>query len=146
MAQSSPGAEITGTGSLIYTGPGTTDDTPTPVVLSITGGTTAAVSVPTYDLSISVSSGCAGVSLFATEQSGSDLSYALNPLSGTTSTSGMPLGQYLLSSSSSSCPLSSTNGLYIWITPTGVYQSTAAMATPYASPATLVSGSVAVSE
>ncbi|HXY44973.1 MAG TPA: prepilin-type N-terminal cleavage/methylation domain-containing protein [Acidimicrobiales bacterium] len=145
MAQSNPGATVTGTGTLIYTGPGSDDDTPAPVLLTLTGGTTAAVSVPTYDLSIQVTSACAGSTLVATEQSGSDLAYDLNPLSGSTSASGMPLGQYLLSVSGS-CTLSSANGLYVWVTPTGVYQSATEMTSPYTGTAVSTTGSVQVTE
>ncbi|MGA8681631.1 MAG: hypothetical protein ACLPTB_07355 [Acidimicrobiales bacterium] len=145
MAQSSPGATVTGTGTLIYTGPGSTDDTPSPVVLSMTGATTAAISVPTYDLSIQVTSACSGAGLVATEQSGSGLGYNLNPLVGSTSASGMPLGQYLLSVTSG-CTLSSAKGLYVWITPTGVYQSPSAMTSPYTGTAVSTSGSVQVTE
>jgi Tfp pilus assembly protein PilE len=144
MTQSNQGATYAGLGALIYTGAGSTDDTPSPVVLSFTGATTAQISVPTYDLSIQVHSGCAGVSLIATEQSGAGLAYGLNPVASGTSASGMPLGEFLLSSSSSSCPLTSAGGLYVWITPTGVYEAPSTMTGPYFG--TLVTGSVQVTE
>ncbi len=146
-ALSSPGATYPGTSNYVYAG-ASGSDTPAPVNLSFSGGTTATVSVPTYDLSLSISSSCPGDNLSATEQSGSSLAYQLNAPIGTTSASGVPLGQYLLSGSggsSGTCPpLSATGGLYVWITPTGVYQSGSPTSNPYTG--TQVSGSLKVTE
>ncbi|MHB1510185.1 MAG: hypothetical protein ACYCST_11930 [Acidimicrobiales bacterium] len=148
MALSSPGATVTGTSNYVYAGSHGTD-TPAPVNLSFPGGTTAAVSVPTYDLSLSISSPCTGDVLSAQEQ-GASTSYALNTTSATTSVSGMPLGQYLLSLSATgpSCPALAASppsaGLYVWITPTGVYQSGSPTSNPYTG--TQVSGSLKVTE
>ncbi|MGA2211011.1 MAG: hypothetical protein ABSH30_15400 [Acidimicrobiales bacterium] len=151
MAQSSPGATVTGLGTFLYAGPGTTDDTPAPIVLSFTGsGTTASVTVPTYDLSIQVASSCAGDNLLATEESGGGYAYGLNAATGSgnpVSATGMPLGQYLLSGTGGSCPaLTSAKGLYVWVTPTGVYESPTIMTTPYTGTAVSTSSNVQVTE
>ena len=149
-SESNPGATVTGSSSYLYPGTGSPADTPSPVILSFTGsGSSASVRVPTYDLSIKVAVSCSGDTLNATEQSGSSLSFALNtPDASGVSASGMPLGQYLLSGSGGSSglcpPLLALGGLYVWITPTGVYQSASATSNPYAG--TPVSGSVVVTE
>lgn len=142
MAQSNPGATNVGLGTPLY--PGTTSETPGPVVLTLTGSSTATAKIPTYGLSIQITSACAGASLVATEQSGQDIAYTLNPPAGGISASGMPLGQFHLSISGSACSLTSAKGLYLWITPQGIYQSAATQTNPYAG--TLVSGNVAVTE
>ncbi|MGC9961499.1 MAG: hypothetical protein ABSE47_06300 [Acidimicrobiales bacterium] len=129
MSQSNPGATVTGLGSFLYPGAGSTDDSPTPVVLTFGGsGTTAIVSVPTYDLAIKITSACSTPGLDATEQAGSSIIYPLNAATGGVSSSGMPLGEYKLTSACSTFSVS--GGAYIWITPTGLYQSTTAVASP----------------
>jgi hypothetical protein len=149
MAQSSPGALVTASSNFVYAGP-TGTQTPAPVVMSVSGTTPESVSVPTYSLNIQVAgTGYCSEQLTATEQSGAALAYLLNFArssgSGWLSTSGMPLGQYLLSASGGTCSgLNSIGGLYVWITPTGVYQAGSEMTTPYGG--TLVAGSVQVSE
>jgi prepilin-type N-terminal cleavage/methylation domain-containing protein len=147
MAQSSPGALVTASSNFVYAGP-TGTQTPAPVVMPVSG-TPASVKVPTYSLNIQVAGAgyCSTEQLTAKEQSGAALTYDLNPASpsGYLSTSGMPLGQYWLSDTGGTCSgLSSSGGPYVWITPSGVYQATAPMATPYSG--TLVAGSVQVSE
>jgi len=140
MSQSNPGYVPLippGNTTQLYSG----SPSPSPVSLSVTSQQSASIKVPVYDLSLKVSGAIAGASLTATEQGGSSLAYTLNPpnlVSGLSDT-GMPLGQFLLSAS---------NGLagtpYVWITPSGVYQSSTQMSKP--SDGTLVVGHFAVTE
>jgi len=142
MAQSNPGYSAPASGVPFYNGGAA--QTPAPVTLSPPAATTT---VPTYDLSVKVTTPCAGNSLVATEQAGSTLPYTLNAGLLNVSTSGMPLGQYLLSSTGGSCPVlkaTGTAGLYIWITPTGVYTATAEMTSPYAVGNTLIAANASV--
>ena len=125
MAQSSPGYSAPASGVPFYSVSPLLNESPSPVTLS--GAST--VTVPTYDLSVQVTAACANTSLVATEQAGSALSFTLN--SGAVSASGIPLGQYLLSSAGTCTTLTSAHGLYVWITPTGVYEASAQMTSPY---------------
>jgi hypothetical protein len=77
--------------------------------------TTASVIVPVYPLNLTVTLGSATPT--ATEIDGAAYVYTLNPVSGGTSATGIPLGQYQINAPSM------VGSLFVWITPTGTCQS-----------------------
>jgi prepilin-type N-terminal cleavage/methylation domain-containing protein len=91
--------------------------------LSVSPGGAQSLVVPVYPLSVSAP---AGSTPSATEVGGAGYSYALNapPAAGGDSSTGLPLGQYAVSAGGSATPV------YVWITPSGCYESSSEMNTP----------------
>jgi len=95
-----------------------------PSVAAIAGGSSV-VSLPLYDLVLHQSGAAASTALTAQDAAAPATIYNLKAPSAGTSSTGLPLGQYIIDSS----PVE-----YIWLTPTGMCSSASLMATTCASP------------
>jgi hypothetical protein len=96
---------------------------PSPCVIDTVSGISVMVYLPVYPLKLTVSG--PGTTLTATEVAGGAHPITLN-LSGGTSKTSMPLGEYQLSDNNG--PLTPTT--YVWVTPAGECQSGVISATP----------------
>jgi Tfp pilus assembly protein PilV len=132
--ESAPGWQVSG--SPVY--PGAAPATQ----IAVAGpGATTSVTLPVYPLTVQVSNAgkFPGATLTATEVDALSLPFTLNPVDGSgTSVTGLPLGQYVVTSSGGA--LTATSPAYVWVTPTGVWTSSSQMpmAGPPASPDTSI--------
>jgi Tfp pilus assembly protein PilX len=101
--------------------------------LQALSGTTGTLQLPVYSVKLTVTSG--SVTSFTASDYGGGDTLALNGISGTFAT-GLPLGQFQIQAANGNTnePVtlqgSSSSGLYVWVTPTGVCASQTPLTSP----------------